>query len=147
MEQLFGGLIFLVAIAFIIAIYSIGAEIAGAIMLYSLNKKQKECEDWEAAIPIVNMIGYSKFAGIPKEYAYVYLGVVIFYIICTSAKWGIASLCSLAMFGYNVYLAIKFKEKYEISLAKTILAVLFGRYILLIGFKPVAKIETTDTVE
>ena len=125
---------FSVFIIHLVIVFVILTEFMCIILFYEFNSKRKNISKWVVCIPLLNIIGYSKYANANINIAVIQIIAEFFMIVFSIYNINITAIAFIVFLITNSYLICKFGNKYNLPARDVFLSCIISRFLLLENF-------------
>lgn len=125
---------FSVFIIHLVIVFVILTEFMGIILFDEFNSKRKNISKWIVCIPLLNIIGYAKYANVNVSVAIIQIIAEFFMIVFSVYNINITAIAFIVFLITNSYLTCKFGNKYNLPSGDIFLSCIISRFLLLENF-------------
>lgn len=125
---------FSVFIIHLVIVFVILTEFMGIILFDEFNAKRKNISKCIACIPLLNIIGYAKYANANINIAVIQIIAEFFMIVFSIYNINITAIAFIVFLITNSYLTCKFGNKYNLPRGDIFLSCIISRFLLLENF-------------
>ena len=125
---------FSVFIIHLVIVFVILTEFMGIILFDEFNSKRKNISKWIVCVPLLNIIGYAKYANVNVSVAIIQIIAEFFMIVFSVYNINITAIAFIVFLITNSYLTCKFGNKYNLPARDVFLSCIISRFLLLENF-------------